>query len=88
MMPKHPAAATLRVCQSRAEIPGGSQLERERDFARTTRRQRLHLVSDELERAGSPPQDSAGFLDRLFQAIDLLRGRGKVWVERRHSRRD
>lgn len=82
MMSKHPAAA-LRVCQSRAEIPGGSQLERERDFARTTRLERLHLVTDALHRAGSPPP-APGFLDRLFQAIDLLRGRGKVWVERRH----
>ena len=86
MMPKHPASAALRVCQSRAEIPGGSQLERERDFARTTRLERLHLVSDELHRAGSPPH-VPDFLDRFFQAIDLLRGRGKVWVERRHSTR-
>jgi hypothetical protein len=85
MMPKQANSVSLRLCQTRAEIPGGSQFDRERDFARTTRRQRMHLVSDELDRkrrgnAASPPP---GFFSRLRQAVDLLLGRGHVWVERR-----
>lgn len=85
MMPKQANSVNLRLCQTRAEIPGGSQFDRERDFARTMRRQRVHLVSDELDRkrrsnaAWAPP----GFFSRLRQAIDLLLGRGHIRVERR-----
>lgn len=85
MMPKQANSVNLRLCQTRAEIPGGSQLDRERDFARTMRRQRMHLVNDELGRKSSGSGHSAptGFLSRLRQALDLLLGRGNVWVERR-----
>jgi hypothetical protein len=85
MMPKQANSANLRLCQTRAEVPGGSQLDRERDFARTMRRQRMHLVNDELDRKSSSNSHAApaGLLSRLRQIVDLLLGRGHVWVERR-----
>jgi hypothetical protein len=82
-MSKQVTSASLRLCQLRAEIPGGSQLDRERDFARTMRHRRLHLVTEELERASDAHRVPPGAPGRLRQIVDLLLGRGNVWVERR-----
>jgi len=85
MMPKQANSANLRLCQTRAEVPGGSQLDRERDFARTMRQERMHLVHDELDRKRSSNSHAApaDLFSRLRQIVDLLLGRGHVWVERR-----
>jgi hypothetical protein len=83
-MLKQSKAVDLHLCHPRAEVPGGSQIDRERDFARTMRQRQLHLVNDELERANSVAPAPTGMINRLRQILDLLLGRGNVWVERRH----
>lgn len=88
MMPRQSPTANLRLCQTRAEIPGGSQQDRERDFEETMRHQRPYLVKDALDRLHYVPRAREGFFSRLRQAINLLLGRGDVWVERRQTRRN
>ena len=80
-MPKNASTASLRLCQHRASVPGGSQEERERDFMR---HEGPYLVRAELQRIR--PVDSApdNLLNRICQAVDVLLGRGHVYVERRH----
>lgn len=86
-MPNRMQSANLRLCETRAAIPGGSREEREREFAHSMRHQGLYLVKAELDRAAMVDRAPDGFFHRLQQAIDLLLGRGNVWVERRRSPR-
>jgi hypothetical protein len=86
-MSKQLNSARLHLLQSRAEIPGGSKEERERDFERTMRHEGPSLIREELHRI-RPVVDPApnSLLNRIFQAVDILLGRGTVYVERRHPR--
>lgn len=81
-MPKQVhSAAKLRLCVERAEIPGGPAFERE--FERSLHHQRLFLVKEELHRAQDAAPAPRDVFSRVRQALDLLLGRGQVWVERR-----
>lgn len=82
-MSKHASSANLRLCQPRAPIPG-SQEERERDYAETLHREAPFLIRSELQRIRSVDTHPANnLLNRICQAIDVLLGRGNVYVERR-----
>jgi len=85
-MSKHATSANLRLCQSRAPIPGGSQQERELDYAQTLHRETPFLIKSELQRIRPVDPAPGNLLNRLFQAIDVLLGRANVFVERRHPR--
>lgn len=85
-MSKQLSSANLRLCQRRAEIPGGSKEERERDFARTMRHEGPFLIKEELDRIRPVDPAPNSLLNRICQAIDILLGRGNVYVERRHPR--
>jgi len=85
-MSKHATSASLRLCQTRAPIPGGSQQERERDYAETLHRETPFLIKSELKRIRPVEPAPNNLLNRLFQAIDVLLGRSKVYVDRRHPR--
>lgn len=82
-MSKHASSASLHVCQNRAPIPGGSQQERERDYAETLQRQGPFLIRSELDRIHPTDPAPNNLLNRLCQAIDVLLGRSTVYVERR-----
>ena len=83
MMPKPVQAMGPRLCQERTPIPAVPQLDRE--FARTLRDQRLFVVQEELHRAHEAKPAPPDFFSRIAQAIDVLRGRRSVWVERRRG---
>ena len=85
-MSKQLSSAQLHLCQQRAEIPGGSKEERERDFARTMRHEGPFLIKEELDRIRPVELASNSLLNRICQAVDVLLGRGHVYVERRHPR--
>ena len=85
-MSKQLSSAHLRLCQQRAEIPGGSKEERERDFERTMRHERPFLIKEELGRIRPVELAPNKFLNRICQAVDVLLGRSHVYVERRHPR--
>lgn len=87
MTPHQANSAELRLIQTRAEIPGGSQQDRQDDFDKTMRHQGLYLVRAELDRTAYVPRARQGFFHRLQQAVNLLLGRGTVWIERRRSPR-
>lgn len=85
-MSKHLSSGRLHLCQQRTEIPGGSQEERERDFERTMRQEGPQLIREELDRIRPVDPAPNSLLNRICQAIDILLGRGHVYVERRHPR--
>jgi len=85
-MSRQLSSASLRICQQRAEIPGGSQEERERDFERTMRQERPFLIKSELDRIRPVDAPSHSLLDRVFLAAGVLLGREHVYIERRHPR--
>jgi hypothetical protein len=82
-MSKQVSSASLHLLQPRAPIPGGSQKERERDFARTMRREGPYLIRTELDRIRPVEPAPNNLLNRICQAIDILFGRGHVYLERR-----
>jgi hypothetical protein len=84
-MSKQLSSAHLHLCQQRAEIPGSKE-ERERDFERTMRREGPFLIKEELDRIRAVDHASNSLLNRICQAVDILLGRGHVYVERRHPR--
>ena len=81
MLPRQVDSAKLRVCQQRAEVAGDAELER--DLDRGMRSRGLFLVREELHRAHAAQKAPRDVFSRLRQALDVLRGRGDVWVERR-----
>jgi hypothetical protein len=81
MLPGQVDSAKLRLCQQRAPMPGGAELER--DLDRDLRHQGIFLVREELHRAHDARPAPRDLFSRMRQAIDVLRGRGTVWVERR-----
>ena len=83
MMPKPVQAAGPRLCQERRPIPAVPELDR--DFDRILRHQGLFVVQLELHRAHEAKAAPRDIFSRIGQAIDLLRGRRSVWVERRRS---
>ena len=85
-MSKQLSSARLHVCQPRAEIPGGSQEEREHDFERTLRHEVPFLIREELDRIRPVDAMPNSLLNRVCLAVDVLLGRGHVYVERRHPR--
>lgn len=84
-MSKQVSSANLRLCQPRAPIPGGSQQERERDYAETLHREGPFLIREELSRIRPVDPAPGNLLNRICQAIDVLLGRGNVYVERRRQ---
>jgi hypothetical protein len=80
-MSKQASSASLHVLQPRAPIPGGSRQEREREFMRQEGPQ---LVRSELERIHPVDPAPNNLLNRICQAVDILLGRGHVYLERRH----
>ena len=80
-MSKHASSASLHVLRPRAPIPGGSREERERDFMR---QEGPFLIRTELERTRPVDPAPNTLLNRICQAVDILLGRGRVYVERRH----
>lgn len=81
MMPRQSTSASLRVCEQRAPIPGGPEFDEE--FARHLRNRGLFLVQEELERVRAAKPAPHDVFSRLRQALDVISGRGTVWVERR-----
>ena len=79
-MSKHASYASLHLLQPRAPIPGGSQQERERDFMR---HEGPFLIRTELQRIRAVEPAPNNLLNRICQAVDVLLGRGHVYVERR-----
>ena len=82
-MSKQVSSAHLHLCQARAPIPGGTQQERERDFERTMRLEGPFLIRTELQRIRAVDPAPNNLLNRICQAVDVLLGRGQVYVERR-----
>lgn len=82
-MSKQASSAHLHICQPRAHIPGGTQQERERDYAETLHREGPFLIKSELERIRPVDPGPNNLLNRICQAVDVLLGRGQVYVERR-----
>lgn len=80
-MSKHASSASLHILQPRAPIPGGSREERERDFMR---QEGPFLIRTELERIRPVDPAPNNLLNRICQAVDILLGCGRVYVERRH----
>lgn len=80
-MSKQASSASLHLLQTRAHIPGGSQEEREREFMRN---EGPYLVRSELERIRPVEPAPDNLLNRICQAVDILLGRGHVYVDRRH----
>lgn len=62
-------------------MPGGPEFDEE--FARHLRNRGLYLVKEELERAHAGEKAPRDVFSRLRQALDVISGRGTVWVERR-----
>ncbi len=86
-MSKPLSAARLHLCQQRAFIPGGTAEERAREYAETLHRAGPSLIQAELNRIRPEPEQAAdGVIDRIYQAVDVLFGRGHVYVDRRHPR--
>jgi hypothetical protein len=81
-MSKHASSATLRLCQTRAPIPG-TQEERERDYAETLHREGPYIIRSELRRIRPIGPAPDNLLNRICQAIDVLLGRSHVYVDRR-----
>jgi hypothetical protein len=79
-MSKHASSASLHILQPRAPIPGGSREERERDFMR---QEGPFLIRTELERIRPVDPAPNNLLNRICQAVEILFGRGRVYVERR-----
>ena len=79
-MSKHASSASLHLLQQRAPIAGGSREQRERDFMR---QEGPFLVRSELDRIRPVEPAPDNLLNRICQAIDVLLGRGHVYVERR-----
>jgi aminoglycoside N3'-acetyltransferase len=82
-MSKNASSVSLHLCETRAPIPGGSQQERERDYAETLHREGPFLIKSELERIRPVELSPNNLLNRIFQAFDVLLGRRNVYVERR-----
>jgi hypothetical protein len=61
-------------------MPGGSREEREREFMR---QEGPFLIRTELERIRPVDHAPNNLLNRICQAVDILLGRGHVYVERR-----
>ena len=80
-MSKRASSASLHILQPRAAIPGGSREERERAFMR---QEGPHLIRTELERIRPVDPAPNNLLNRICQAVDILLGRGHVYLERRH----
>jgi len=80
-MSKQASSASLHLLQPRAPIAGGSQEEREREFMRQEGPQ---LVRTELERIRPVDPAPDNLLNRICQAVDILLGRGHVYIDRRH----
>jgi hypothetical protein len=80
------SSGRLHLCQQRAEIPGGSKEERQRDYERTLREESPQLIRSELDRIRPVDPAPNSLLSRICQAVDVLLGRGHVYVERRHPR--
>jgi hypothetical protein len=80
-MSKQATSASLHLLQQRAHIPDASQQEREREFMRL---EGPRLVRAELERIHPVDPEPNNLLNRICQAVDILFGRGHVYVERRH----
>jgi hypothetical protein len=85
-MSKQRSSVRLQLCHPRAEIPGGTKEERERDFHRIMREEGPYLIKEELKRIRPVDPAPNSLLNRIFQAVDILLGRGHVYVERRHPR--
>jgi hypothetical protein len=84
-MSKHASSASLRICQPRAPIPG-TQEERERDYAETLHREGPFIIPSELSRIRPIDPVPDNLLNRICLAIDVLLGRGHVYVDRRRRR--
>ena len=82
-MSKHATSASLHLCQVRAPIPGGTQQDRERDYAETLHRESPFLITSELHRIRPVDPAPNNLLNRICQAIDILLGRSHVYVDRR-----
>jgi hypothetical protein len=80
-MSKQATSASLHLLETRAPVPGGSREEREREFMRQEGPQ---LVRTELERIRPVEPAPDNLLNRICQAVDVLLGRGHVYVDRRH----
>ncbi len=80
-MSKQATSASLHLLHTRAPVPGGSREEREREFMRQEGPQ---LVRTELERIRPVEPAPDNLLNRICQAVDVLLGRGHVYVDRRH----
>jgi hypothetical protein len=82
-MSKQASSADLHLCRPRAPIPGGTQQERERDYAETLHREGPFLIKSELKRIRPIDPAPNNLLNRICQAVDVLLGRGQVYVDRR-----
>ena len=80
-MSKQATSASLHLLRPRATIPGGLQEEREREFMRE---EGPRLVRSELERIRPVEPAPDNVLNRICLAVDVLLGRGHVYVDRRH----
>ena len=80
-MSKQATSANLHLLQPRAPISGGSQEEREREFMR---QEGPYLVRTELDRIRPVDPAPNNLLNRICQAVDILLGRGQVFIDRRH----
>ena len=80
-MSKHATSASLHLLRPRASMPGGSRQQREREFMR---QEGPFLVQSELDRIRPVEPAPDNLLNRICQAVDILLGRGHVYVERRH----
>ena len=85
-MSKHAISASLHLCRPRAPIPGGSQQERERDYAETLHRESPFIIREELSRIRPTDPAPNNLLNRICHAVDVLLGRRNVYVERRRPR--
>ena len=79
-MSKHASSASLHLLQPREPVPGGSREEREREFMR---REGPFLVRSERERIRPVDPAPNNLLNRICQAVDILLGRGHVYIDRR-----
>ena len=79
-MSKHATSASLHLLQPRAPIPGGSRQQRERDFMR---HEGPFLVRTELDRIRPVDPAPDNLLNRICHAVDILFGRGHVYLDRR-----
>jgi len=84
-MSKQASSASLHLMQPRAPIPGTRE-ERERDYAETLHREGPFLIRTELDRIRPVDPAPDNLLSRICQAVEILLGRGHVYIDRRHPR--